>query len=126
MESDRLARALKAFAETERGIIEFGRVGDTSRALELVRMRKQMVIEFAALGTALEQDPYLVEHPDVKTEILRLFSAFRTANAINTAEWPAIRVRDDVDQFKVAAQGVGRASQAFWSRIKSELPLVAA
>jgi hypothetical protein len=123
MESDRLTAALKTFAEAERGIVDFGRVGDSGRALELVRMRKQMVIEFAALGAALEEDGYLERHPDVKTDVLRLFAAFRTANAINTAEWPAIRVRDDVTQFQAAAQNVARASQAFWARIRSAFPV---
>lgn len=123
MESDRLTAALKTFAEAERGIVDFGRVGDSGRALELVRMRKQMVIEFAALGAALEEDDYLERHPDVKTDVLRLFAAFRTANSINTAEWPAIRVRDDVTQFQAAAQNVARASQAFWARIRSAFPV---
>jgi len=126
MTSERLAQALRSFAQVERGIIEFGLVGDSGRALELVRMRKQMVTEFATLGSALEGEPYLNERPDMKTEILRLFAAFRTANAINTAEWPAIRVRDDVGQFKIAAQGVGKVSQAFWSKVKAELPAAVA
>jgi len=125
MRSERLDEAMKAFARVERGIVEFGMAGDTQHAVELIRLRKQMITEFAALSAALEADPFLAERREAKTDLLRLFSAFRTANALNTAEWPAIRVRDDVPSFRAAATSVGHASRAFWRRIEQELPLAA-
>ena len=121
MNGNRLARALASFAETERGIVQFGLAGDTERAVELIRLRKQMVTDFAALGQALEAERHLAEDPTKKTEILRLFAAFRTTNALNTAEWPAIRVRDDVASFRVAAKSVGLSTLAFWDKVRSEL-----
>jgi hypothetical protein len=118
MKSERLVQSLKSFAQTEREIVEFGRVGDASKALDLVRLRKQLIAEFATLGTALETEPDLAQDANAKTEILRLFSAFRAANSINTAEWPVIRVRDHLTEYRSAVQNVGQAAQAFWHRIK--------
>jgi hypothetical protein len=115
-----LQRALQSFAQTESEIVAFGRGADASKALEFVHMRKRMIAEFAALRDALENDPYLKANDARKTEILRLFSAFRTQNAINQANWPAIRVKDNLPDFRIAAQAVGPFSQAFWSWIEKE------
>jgi hypothetical protein len=121
MKSDRLSQALNSFAEVERDIVEFGRVGDAGTAADLIRLRRQLVAEFAKLGSALETAPCVARDADTKTEILRLFSAFRAANSINTAEWPVIRVRDHITEYKVAVQSVGKASEAFWRRIQTLL-----
>ncbi len=116
-----LRRALQAFASVESDIIAFGRGADASKALEFVQRRKQMVLEFAHLRDALESDAYLLQHPNLKTQVMRLFAAFRSQNAINQAEWPAIRVRDNLLQFRVAAQSVAGPARAFWSWIEREL-----
>jgi hypothetical protein len=116
-----LTSALRSFAAVENDIIAFGRGADASKALEFIQKRKQMITEFAALRDALENDPYLVAKPELKTEVMRLFSAFRAQNAINQADWPAIRVRDNLPQFRIAAQSVGPPSRAFWQWVDREL-----
>ena len=126
MRSERLHQALTSFAKVECGIVAFGMEGDTERAIELVRLRKLMVEQFAIVGSALEADENLSADPQLKRELLRLFSAFRSANALNTAEWPAIRVRDDVERFRRAANSVGLASRAFWHQIEKGLPATTA
>jgi hypothetical protein len=115
-----LRESLQSFAQVESEIIAFGRSADASKALEFVHMRKRMINEFAALRDALENDPYLKANEDRKTEIMRLFSAFRTQNAINQANWPAIRVKDNLPDFRIAAQAVGPFSKTFWSWIENE------
>lgn len=116
-----LMSALQTFAAVERDIIAFGRGADATKALEFVQRRKQMVLEFAHLRDALESEPVLLANPRLKTEIMRRFSAFRSENAINQAEWPAIRVRDNLAQFRIAAQSVAGPAQAFWTWIEQEL-----
>jgi hypothetical protein len=115
-----LEEALKSFAKVENEIIAFGRGADGSKALEFVHLRKRMINEFAALRDALENDPYLKANEERKTEVMRPFSAFRAKNAINQADWPAIRVKDDPPAFRIAAQSVAPLSQAFWAWIERE------
>jgi hypothetical protein len=115
-----LREALQSFAKVEDEIIAFGRGANASKALEFVQIRKRMIGEFAGLRDALESDPYFIANEERKTEIMRLFSAFRTKNAINQADWPAIRVKDNLPAFRIAAQSVGPVSEAFWGWIKRE------
>jgi len=109
-----LTSALRSFAAIEDDIITFGQTIDASKAAAFVQRRREMAHAFAMLRNALEQEPWLIDRPDLMTEALRRLSAFRAANSINQAEWPAIRVRDDPAAFRVAAQSVVVPSRAFW------------
>jgi hypothetical protein len=115
-----LQESLETFAKVESEIVAFGRGADGSKALEFIHLRKRMINEFAALRDALENDPYLKANEERKTEVMRRFSAFRAQNAINQADWPAIRVKDDPPAFRIAAQSVAPLSQAFWDWIEKE------
>jgi len=112
--SANLTSALHSFAAIEDDIIAFGQTMDASKATAFVQRRREMAHAFAVLRNALEQEPWLIDQPDLMTEALRRLSAFRAANAINQAEWPAIRVRDDPAAFRIAAQSVTAPSRAFW------------
>lgn len=116
----KLLNALRSFATVEREIVSLGERTDASNAQDFVRLRRDLVLEFAKLSAALESDPHLIAHPDKLSQATRLFAAFRTANSINQADWPAIRVRDNVESYRTAAQPVGERSHAFWSWIEQE------
>ena len=116
-----LNEAFQSFASTERDIVAFGRNMTAANAMDFVRMRRELVLEFARLGTALEADPLLVANPDLKAQGLRLFSAFRAQNSINQANWPAIRVRDDLDGYRSSSVPVAEASRSFWAWVETEL-----
>ncbi len=116
-----LDESLRSFATVEDEIIAFGVGADASKALEFVQKRKQMIGEFARLRDALEGDPHLASNQEIKSEVMRLFSAFRTQNAINQEEWPAILVRDNLPAFREAAKSVGPFSRAFWDWARKEL-----
>ncbi|MBN8829855.1 MAG: hypothetical protein J0G94_04315 [Sphingomonadales bacterium] len=118
-----LLEALRSFAEVERKIVLLGERPevDNAHASAMVNARRELVMAFAKLGTALDTDPHLTAHPDKMTQGTRLFSAFRAQNAINQADWPAIRVRDDPAQYRVAAQSVVDRSRAFWQWVEREL-----
>lgn len=116
-----LVEALRSFAAVEKDIVAAGQRADNDIAVELVRVRRELVLEFASLGKALEQDPLLKAHPDKMTEGTRLFSAFRSANSINQANWPAIRVRDEREAYRGASMPVVDRSRAFWGWVDREL-----
>ena len=116
-----LQDALQSFTAVERDIVTLGQRADPARAAEFVNMRRDLVMAFAKVGTALGGDPFLVANPEKMTQVTRLFAAFRTANSINQADWPAIRVRDNPLDYKQASKPVGLRSQAFWQWIEQEL-----
>lgn len=115
-----LTEALRSFARVERDIVALGQGRNGDNASELVRVRRELVLEFARLGQALEKDPYLQANPAKLTDATRLFAAFRSQNSINQANWPAIRVRDNQEDYKIASQPVGEKSRAFWGWIAQE------
>lgn len=117
----KLSEALISFTRTEGDIVAFGQNLTPANAMEFVRLRRELVLEFAKLGTALEVDPLLTANPDLKTQGLRLFSAFRSQNSINQANWPAIRVRDDLENYRISSKPVVEASRNFWGWIEKEL-----
>ncbi|MBT2186988.1 hypothetical protein [Sphingobium nicotianae] len=116
-----LQGALRSFVAVEREIVALGERADPTKAAEFVNMRRDLVMEFAKLGMALSNDPYLVANPDQMTQVTRLFSAFRAANSINQADWPAIRVRDNPEGYKDACRPVAERSGAFWQWVEREL-----
>jgi hypothetical protein len=116
-----LEDALRSFAIAERDIVSAGQLKNGDNAMELVRVRRDLVLQFAKVGNALEQDPHLKAHPDKLTEGTRLFAAFRSANSINQANWPAIRVRDEREAYRSASQPVIERSRAFWAWVDQEL-----
>lgn len=116
-----LEDALRSFAIAERDIVSAGQLKDGDNAMELVRVRRDLVLQFAKVGNALEQDPHLKANPDKLTEGTRLFAAFRSANSINQANWPAIRVRDEREAYRSASQPVVERSRAFWAWVDQEL-----
>lgn len=116
-----LEDALRSFATAERDIVSAGQLKDGDNAMELVRVRRDLVLQFAKVGNALEQDPHLKAYPDKLTEGTRLFAAFRSANSINQANWPAIRVRDEREAYRSASQPVIERSRAFWAWVDQEL-----
>jgi|GEM_PF-966231 len=110
-----LTQALRSFAAVEREIVRLGALGDASKAHQFLQLRRQLVDAFAHARMALEAEPRLIESPTLMSEAMRQLAAFRTANAINQADWPVIRVRDEPQQYKIASQSVARASQDFWN-----------
>jgi len=116
-----LANALRSFAAIEQDIITFGQTMDAGKASAFVHRRRDMAHEFAVLRNALEREPLLIAQPELMTQALRLLAAFRARNAINQAEWPAIRVRDEPAPFRIAAQSVAAAARDFWRWIEQTL-----
>lgn len=116
-----LIEALKGFAAVENQIVTLSRTVDAEGALHFVRLRRQLVMAFATLGNALENDPWLKVRPDLLQQATRLFSAFRAQNSINQANWPAVRVKDNVADYQIAARPVGEKSREFWQWIDREL-----
>jgi hypothetical protein len=119
--SAELAQALRAFSAVERDIVSLGKRVDPATAVDFVRMRRQLVIGFAEVGSALDKDAWLAAQPDVLQRGRQLFSAFRAQNSINQANWPVVRARDDPDGYQVAARPVGEKSRDFWRWVETEL-----
>ncbi|BAK65923.1 MULTISPECIES: hypothetical protein [Sphingobium] len=120
-----LTDALKSFAAVEKRIVELGPRLEPSTASEFVMLRRDLVLEFARLGNALETDPQLKAEPELLAQGTRLLAAFRTENSRNQADWPVIRVRDNVQQYRIAAQSVAHSSRAFWQWVEQQFDLPA-
>lgn len=116
-----LIEAMRSFAALEREIAAMSDRDATADTVRLVKLRRELVLEFARLGTALESDPYLVAHPEKMTQATRLFAAFRTQNSANQADWPVIRVRDNLQAYKLSTRSVEDCSTAFWGWAEREL-----
>lgn len=109
-----LKDALHSFAAVEAQIVAHGAPTTAAQSFELVQLRRDLVMEFATLRTAIEAEPSLAASRDRLTQATRLLAAFRTSNAINQADWPVVRVREDANGYNEAVQRVVRASRAFW------------
>lgn len=110
----RLKEALQSFAAVEAQIVARGAPKTAAESLDLVQLRRDLVLEFAALSAAIEAEPSLIASPDMLTQATRALAAFRTRNSMNQADWPVVRVREDPAGYSVAVQGVVRTSRAFW------------
>ena len=111
----KLKSALESFAQAEAQIVLRGVPVTAAESLELVQLRRQLITEFATLSAAIEAEPNLIRSPAMLTDATRLLAAFRTANSVNQAEWPVVRVREDAAGYHIAVQRVVIASDAFWS-----------
>lgn len=116
-----LQSALESFATVERGIVDVGQQVDGNSAVDFVRMRKQLVMEFATVGGAIEKDPWLSTDPSMLQQATRLLSAFRAQNSINQANWPVVRVKDNLAEYQIAARPVAERSAEFWRWVEDEL-----
>jgi hypothetical protein len=116
-----LVDALKIFAAIEDDLIALGKRADATTATEFVRMRRQLVMGFAEVSAALEKDAWLGEQSHLMTQAQRLLAAFRSQNAINQANWPVVRVRDNLAEYQIAARPVGERSRDFWDWLAFEL-----
>lgn len=117
----RLRQALQSFATVEAQIISHGNLTSPAQSLELVQLRRDLVMEFAELRDAIEAEPLFLASRTMLTQATRLLAAFRTSNAINQADWPVVRVREDAAGYRVAAQSVANASRAFWNWMEENL-----
>ena len=116
-----LASALQSFAAIEREIVMLGAQADADKAHRLVQLRRQLVLEFARVRDALEAEPSMLCSPELMTAAMRQLAAFRTSNAINQADWPVVRVRDNPAEYRVASRSVGEASRLFWGWTEQHL-----
>ncbi|HZV56730.1 MAG TPA: hypothetical protein VFF89_03570 [Sphingobium sp.] len=116
-----LTQALRSFAALEQEIVDLGQRVEPANAMAFVRMRRQLVMGFAALSSALDRDAWLTSQSEVYQRGRQLFSAFRAANSINQANWPVIMARDDPKGYEVAARPVAEKSNAFWAWAEQEL-----
>lgn len=116
-----LQQALTSFWEIECEVVRIGKQADQGNAVELVRIRRQLVNQFAELGKAIEQDPFLQSDADLMAQATRLFSAFRSQHALNQASWPAVMVRDNVAGYRETSRQVAERSRQFWQWVEGEL-----
>jgi hypothetical protein len=116
-----LARALQSFAAQEQEIVDIGGKVDPATALDFVRMRRRLVMCFAALNAAIDEDQWVTSDAQLHQKGRQLFSAFRAANSINQANWPVVEARDDPKGYADAARPVAEKSRAFWQWAEQEL-----
>lgn len=117
----RLKDALHSFAAVEAQIVSHGTPTSPAQSLELVQLRRDLIMEFATLSAAIEAEPILAASRKMLTEATRLLAAFRTSNAINQADWPVVRLREDAAGYSIAVQGVVKTSRAFWDWAEQNL-----
>ncbi|MCW2337968.1 hypothetical protein M2337_002201 [Sphingobium sp. B2D3A] len=117
--SSDLAELLRAFSATETEIVQLGTIAQAARMHELLQLRRQFVEQFGLVSAALQREPILLASPALMTQAMRLLAAFRSRNAINQADWPVIRVRDDPIAYREASQHVKDASRDFWDWIET-------
>ncbi|MBN8818301.1 MAG: hypothetical protein J0I80_06230 [Sphingomonas sp.] len=116
-----LDAALRAFAQTEREIVTLGERLTPETTTDFALLRRDLALCFARVGAALEADPFLKADAALLTQATRLLSAFRTQNAINQADWPVIRVRDDMAGYRQAVKTLVERSGDFWHWVAQRL-----
>jgi hypothetical protein len=93
---------------------------DDARKHDLIRLRRELAAQIAKVGEAAEPIFGTAEHvlsQDYRTR----FSRMRSAAAIHQADWPAVRLGEDVERYKASALGVREANKAFVAWVRAAL-----
>jgi hypothetical protein len=91
---------------------------DDRRRYDLIDLRRDLSLQIAAVGNAA--DPFFASlgDPDLTRTYRSKFSRMRTAAALHQANWPAVRLGENAEQYHQSARAVREANQTFvaWMR----------
>ena len=90
---------------------------DDARKHDMIQLRRKLAAQIGQVGTVADT---IFANADaaIKQAYRDHFSRMRSAAALHQANWPAIRLGEDIEQYHVSAKGVRQANREFiaWTR----------
>ena len=90
---------------------------DDARKHDMIQLRRKLAAQIGQVGTVADT---IFANADaaIKQAYRDHFSRMRSAAALHQANWPAIRLGEDIEQYHASAKGVRQANREFvaWTR----------
>ncbi|MEO9131963.1 MAG: hypothetical protein ABI240_12215 [Sphingomonas sp.] len=90
---------------------------DDARKHDLIQLRRKLASQIGEVGKVADRT---LADVDVafKQAYRDHFSRMRSAAALHQANWPAVRLGEDIDNYHISAKGVRQANREFvaWTR----------
>lgn len=115
-----LTRELDALEAVQVELAAIANRSDDARKHDLIRLRRDLSLQIAKVGEAAEPIFGAAEH-GLSQDYRNRFSRMRSAAAIHQADWPAVRLGEDVERYQASARGVREANKAFVAWVRSAL-----
>lgn len=119
--SAQMREILTDYARLEHEILATAMLMDPTRKAELVRLRRRLAEHLGVVGTCIERDEQLASDPAIQKQMSQLFTNFRYAVGQHQANWPAVRIDDDVERYRESAENSYAKADLFWSWCRSSL-----
>ena len=115
-----LSRELDALEAVQAALASIANRNDDGRKRDLIRLRRDLSLQIAKVGKAAEPIFGAADHP-LNQDYRNRFSRMRSAAAIHQADWPAVRLGEDVERYQASARGVREANKAFVAWVRTAL-----
>lgn len=115
-----LSRELTALEAIQAELASIADRTDDARRHDLIRLRRDLSLRIAEVGKIAEPI-FGAAEAGMAQEYRGKFSRMRSAAALHQANWPAVRLGEDVEQYRASAQGVRQANKEFVAWVRGAL-----
>ena len=115
-----LSRELDALEAVQAELASIANRSDDARKHDLIRLRRELSAQIAKVGEVAEPIFGKAEHA-LSQEYRSRFSRMRSAAAIHQADWPAVRLGEEVERYQASAKVVREANKAFVAWVRGAL-----
>ena len=111
--------ALDELVSIQSGLAKVAMRTDEGRRRDLINFRRKLANQMTCVMDVAE--PLFASDPEGQAEFRRCYSAMRAAAAKHQTYWPAIRLGEDDDQYRLSASAVRAANAAFVASLRTLL-----
>ena len=115
-----LARELNALEAVQAKLAGIADRTDEGRRHDLIRLRRELALQIAEVGKIAEPI-FGTAEPGLAQDYRNRFSRMRSATALHQANWPAVRLGEDMGPYQASALGVHEANKAFVAWVRGAL-----
>lgn len=115
-----LARELNTLETVQAALAGIADRTDDARKHELIKLRRDLSAQIAKVGEVAEPI-FRAADPGLNQEYRNKFSRMRSAAALHQAAWPAIRLGENIADYKASARTVREANKAFVAWVRGTL-----
>jgi len=115
-----LSRELDALEAVQVALASIAGRTDDARRHDLIRLRRELSLQIARVGTVAEPI-FGTAAPGLNQDYRNKFSRMRSAAALHQADWPAVRLGENVKQYQASALAVREANKLFVTWVRNAL-----
>jgi hypothetical protein len=93
---------------------------DEGRRHDLIRLRRELALQIVAVGKIAEPI-FGAAEPGLAQDYRNTFSRMRSTTALHQANWPAVRLGEDMGPYQASALDVNEANKAFVAWVRGAL-----